>query len=314
MKENSAEYSTHEYRPSASQSGPGGARMNSQVSNGDGSQTELRQSDATAFSAPMLHPGRPLRTTLTTHEFVYQGDHDWMLMQRCYTHTGVTLVPLKSYEVHGSSDKRAALDDAEQHILSSGGRKGQWFGTTPSESFYNIAHCIPIDRHVNGVGASNHPTVSFAPDVSDHSVVALADHLRSLRREDLLADLLDWPLATAPGDEMPDASDLIARARDKFVCTDSLHRDLATALEAARAQLISVGIRMSFRRSDQNRAVEHLMATLQRFRALAAQWGQPDSASDLKAASAAVLAILNELTPDGSMPANTAAPEPHQPA
>ncbi|MFV8161352.1 hypothetical protein ACNQVK_04425 [Mycobacterium sp. 134] len=289
--------------------------MNAQVS-GDRSQTGLRQSDATAFSAPMLHPGRPIRTTLTTHEFVYRGDHDWMLMQRCYTHTGVTLVPLKSYEVHGSSDKRAALDDAEQHILSAGGRKGQWSGTTPSESFYNIAHCIPNGRHVNvnGSGADNHPTVSFAPDPSDHSVVALADHLRSHGREDLLADLLDWPLATVPGDEMPDASDLIARARDKFVCTDSLHRDLATALEAARAQLITVGIRMSFMRSDQNRAAEHLMATLQRFRALAAQWGQPDSASDLKAASAAVLAILDEPTPDGSTPPNTAAPEPHQPA
>ncbi|GAA2429229.1 hypothetical protein [Mycolicibacterium llatzerense] len=289
--------------------------MNAQVSNGDGGQTELRQSDATASSAPMLHPGRPLRTTLTTHEFVYQGDHDWMLMQRCYTHVGVTLVPLKSYEIHGSSDKRAALDDAEQHILSFGGRKGQWSGTTPSESHYSIVHCIPNDRHVNEGWANDQPTVSFAPDHSDHAVMALADHLRSHGREDLLADLLDWPLATLPTDDLPDASDLIARARNEYYCSDALHRDLATALEAARAQLITVGIRMSFMRSDQSRAAWPFTATLQRLRALATQWGQPDSARDLKAASAAILAILNERTLEGSMPVNAAGPGPHhQPA
>lgn len=148
----------------------------------------------------------------------------------------------------------------------------------------------------------------------DHSVAALADHLRTHGREDLLADLLDWPPIVTLADELPDASDLIARARNEYYCSDALHRDLATALEAARAQLITVSIRMYFMRADKNRTVEPLTAKLQRFRALATQWGQPDSSSDLRAASTAILAILNDLTPDGSAPANHAAPPPHQPA
>lgn len=143
---------------------------------------------------------------------------------------------------------------------------------------------------------------------TDHTVAELTEVLRSSGREDLLADLLDWPPVTVPADELPDASDLIARARDKFVCTDALHRDLATALEAARAQLITVSIRMYAMRSDKTLTVEPLYAKLQRFRALATRWAEQDSSSDQRAAADAILAILNEPTPDGSAPANPSAP------
>ncbi|NTY62614.1 hypothetical protein [Mycolicibacterium sphagni] len=145
---------------------------------------------------------------------------------------------------------------------------------------------------------------------TDHTIAELTEVIRSSGREDLLADLLDWPPVAVPADELPDASDLIARARDKFVCTDSLHRDLATALEATRAQLITVSIRAHFMRSDKHRTVEPLYAKLRDFRALATQWGQADSSSELRAASAAILAVLNELTPDGSAPAGPSAPAP----
>lgn len=93
-----------------------------------------------------------------------------------------------------------------------------------------------------------------------------------------------------------------------------LHRDLATALEATRAQLVTTSIRMYFMRSDKNRTVEPLMAKLQRVRALATQWGQPGSASDLRAASAAILAVLNEPTLDGSGQSIRTTPVPNQPA
>lgn len=155
------------------------------------------------------------------------------------------------------------------------------------------------------------PIMPFHPD---RSVAALAEHLRTHGREDLLADLLDWPPAIVPADEMPDASDLIARARNKYVCTDSLHRDLATALEATRAQLITISIRTYFIRSDNNHTFEAFTAKLQRFRALATQWGQPDRPSDLRAASTAILAILNEPTPDGSAPHTRTTPVLNQPA
>lgn len=239
--------------------------MNAEALGGDGTSVESGQADAAAIGASTVHPGRPLRTTLTTHEFVYQGDRDWMLMQRCYTHTGISLVPLKSYEFHGISDKQAALDDAEQHILGSGGRKGQWSGTTPTASRYDIVQCIPIARPGTGASMGNQPPASFD---------ALAEHVSAHGgREDLIADLLGLPTVAVPADEMPDARDLIARARDEFASTDALHRDLATALETTRTQLFTLSLRVR--------------AQTSRFRALSTQWAQADSTSDLKAASTA---------------------------
>jgi hypothetical protein len=120
--------------------------VNTQVNNDSGSAPiKSGQVDAVASDATVMHRGGCL---LTTHEFEHQGDNDWLLTQRCYTHTGITFVPLKSYEIHGISDKRAALQDAEQHILSSGGRKGQWCSNTPSAVHYDVPNHIVGDQQV----------------------------------------------------------------------------------------------------------------------------------------------------------------------
>lgn len=171
---------------------------------------------------------------------------------------------------------------------------------------------------------------------ADHVVAELADFVRAHGREDLLADLFDCPPVTVPAAGQPavDSSareldtvrhqvlrevrdslgdqatgdDLIDRARYalEFGCGDDLHRELLDALEATRAQLITVSIRAHFMRSDKQRTVEPLYAKLRDFRALATRWGQADSSSELRAASTAILAILNRLTPDGSAPSPTA--------
>ena len=118
--------------------------MNTQVNNDSGhGPIESGQLDAVATGASIMHlAGCPL----TTHEFEYQGDHHWLLTQRCYTHAGITFVPLKTYEIRGVSDKRAALEDAEQHILNSGGRKGQWCSNTPSAVHYDVPHHMVGDQ------------------------------------------------------------------------------------------------------------------------------------------------------------------------
>ena len=101
--------------------------MNTQANGGDGiTQNGSGQVETLASDASMMRDvtpetpdfGSTARQPVTTHEVEYRGNHEWLLTQWCYTHTGITSVPLKTYEVHGISDKAAALKDAERHILT----------------------------------------------------------------------------------------------------------------------------------------------------------------------------------------------------
>jgi hypothetical protein len=128
--------------------------MNTQAKVGDGiAQHASGQVESVAPNASMKRGvasetadfGATARQPVTTHEIEYQGNHEWLLTQWCYTHTGITYVPVKTYEVHGVSDKRAALKDAERHILSHGCRKGQWYGYTPTIGRYAVPRPMDIE-------------------------------------------------------------------------------------------------------------------------------------------------------------------------